>query len=209
MHPCGSGKKPDGHARPACPRPGATCPGPRQPVPFDLNHRQSRRFLFLTLFRMHRHGGGAWLQDPPAERTLMFPMALSALRPTARQRRESGATRCDNSGTFRTRNRISTMLFVFSSATQNTKGLWHAGGAPPRWRFPGRGERPDQPLARSVSHRIAPARPLAPARRGTDPPGDSKIKIPIPPPAPGGGEGVGVLAGLKFNPVGVVDLSPG
>ncbi len=143
----------------------------------------------LTLFRMRRHRGGAWLQGPPAERTLMFPLALSALRPTARQRRESGATRCGTSGTFRTRNRISIMLFVFSSATQNTKGLWHAGGAPPKRRFPGRGERPDQPLARSVSHRIAPARPLAPARRGTDPPGDSQIKIPIPLPAPGGVRG--------------------
>jgi hypothetical protein len=31
MHPCGSGKKPDGHARPASPRPGATCPDPRRP----------------------------------------------------------------------------------------------------------------------------------------------------------------------------------
>lgn len=25
--------------RPPCPRPSATCPGPRRPVPFDLNHR--------------------------------------------------------------------------------------------------------------------------------------------------------------------------
>ena len=145
----------------------------------------------------------------PRRDAVMFPMALTILRPTARQRRESGATRCGTSGTFRTRNRISITLFVFSSATQNTKGLWHAGGAPPKRRFLGRGERPDQPLARSVSHRIAPARPLAPARRGTDPPGDSQIKLNKSLPAPGGGEGVGVLAGPNFNPVGVVDLSPG
>ena len=144
------------------------------------NGQESKKHLFSRVFsKMQKR----------ENRILMFPLALSALRPTARQRRESGATMCGPSGTFRPRNRISITLFVCSLATQNTKGLWHAGGAPSNWRFPGRGERPDQPLARSVSHRIAPARPLAPARRGTDPPGCSKIKNSSPPPTSGGLKG--------------------
>lgn len=129
------------------------------------------------------------LKQARGNMTLMFPMALSAVRPTARQWRESGATRCGPSGTFRPRNRISITLFACSLATQNIKGLWHGDGAPPKWRFPGRGERPDQPLASSGSHRIAPARQLAPARRGTDPPGCSKIKNSSPPPTSGGLKG--------------------
>ena len=171
------------------PSPWRHLPQSRRPAPFDINPRQSRRYLFLALFRIRRHWGGAWQQGPPAERTLMFPLALNALRPTECQRREHGATRCGPSRTFRPRNRISITLFACSLATQNTKGLWHEVGAPPKRRFPGRGERPDQPLARSGSHRIAPARPLAPARRGADPLGCSKIKNRSTPPTSGGLKG--------------------
>ena len=105
------------------PSPWRHLPQSRRPAPFDINPRQFRRHLFLALFRIRRHWGGAWLHGPPAERILMFPLALSALRPTECQRREHGATRCGPSGTFRPRNRISITLFACSLATQNTKGL--------------------------------------------------------------------------------------
>jgi hypothetical protein len=102
----------------------------------------------------------------------MFPMALSALRPTARQRRESGAKGCDHSGTFRPRSHTPVLLFLRSLATPHGLSLWRSGGAPPKRRFLGRGKKPDPPLVCSVSHRNAPSRLVAPARRGTDPPGD-------------------------------------
>ena len=108
----------------------------------------------------------------------MFPMALSALRPTARQRRESGAKGCDHSGTFRPRNRALDYV-LFTQAVRYISDLWHLGGAPPTRRLSGRGERPDQPLVRSMSHRIAMPRPHAPAHRGTDPPGVSHAKCSI------------------------------
>ena len=147
-------------------------------------------------------------QAQPAEASLMFPTALSALRPTARQRRESGAKGCDHSGTFRPRNRIPDYWF-FPQAIRGDSDLWHSGGAPPRWRPFGWGPLPNQPLVCSVSHRIATPRQHAPACRGTDPPGAYQLKNEMSPPAPGGVEGVGMFAGPNFNPVGVVDLSPG
>ena len=102
--------------------------------------------------------------------TLMFPMALSALRPTARQRRESGAKGRDHSGTFRPRNRALDYV-LFPEAIRPSPDLWHAGGAPPKRRHPDRAPRPGHPLVRSMSHRIAMPRPRALAHRGTDPPG--------------------------------------
>jgi len=111
--------------------------------------------------------------------TLMFPMALSALRPTARQRRESGAKGRDHSGTFRPRNRALDSV-LFPEATRNNPGLWFSGGAPPTRRFSGRGEKPDHPLVRSMSHRIAMPRSHAPAHRGTDPPGVPHTSFPSP-----------------------------
>jgi len=100
----------------------------------------------------------------------MFPMALSALRPTARQRRESGAKGRDHSGTFRPRNRALDYV-LFPEAIRQHPDLWHAGGAPPKRRHLDRATRPGHPLVRSLSHRIAMPRPRAPAHRGTDPPG--------------------------------------
>jgi len=100
----------------------------------------------------------------------MFPMALSALRPTARQRRESGAKGCDYSGTFRPRNRTLDYL-LFPEAIRPYPDLWHSGGAPPTRRPSGWGPLPNHPLVRSLSHRIAMPRQHAPAHRGTDPPG--------------------------------------
>jgi hypothetical protein len=123
--------------------------------------------------RICRHGGARpSARLNPAESALMFPMALSALRPTARQRRESGAKGRDHSGTFRPRNRALDYV-LFPEATRNNRGLWFSGGAPPTRRFSGRGEKPDHPLVRSMSHRIAMPRQHAPAHRGTDPPGVS------------------------------------
>ena len=78
----------------------------------------------------------------------MFPMALTILRPTARQRRESGAKGCDPSGTFRPRNRTLDYVLFSSQATQGFQGLWHSGGAPPSRRLSGRGPLPGQPLVR-------------------------------------------------------------
>jgi len=102
----------------------------------------------------------------------MFPKALSALRPTARQRRESGAKGCDHSGTFRPRNR--TLDYVlFPQAIRRHPDLWHAGGAPPKRRHLDRAPRPGHPLVSSMSQRIAMPRQHAPAHRGTDPPGFS------------------------------------
>ena len=101
----------------------------------------------------------------------MFPMALRALRPTARQRRESGAKGRALSGSFRTGNRAPDS--VFPEAIRTGSGLWHSGGAPPARRFPGWGPPPNHPLVRSMSHRIAMPRQHAPAHRGTDPPGVS------------------------------------
>ena len=172
--------------------------------------------------RIPRHGGaGPSARLNPAESALMFPMALSALRPTARQRRESGAKGCDHSGTFRPRN--STLDYVvFPQAIRRHPDLWHAGGAPPTRRPSGWGPLPNHPLVRSMSHRIAMPRQHAPAHRGTDPPGVSQTSFPSPcmerempaeqrvrsnacsPPAPGGEWG-----GHNFNPEGVVFLSLG
>jgi len=177
--------------------------------------------------RIRRHGGaGSSARLNPAESALMFPMALSALRPTARQRRESGAKGCDHSGTFRPRNRTLDYV-VFPQAIRRHPDLWHAGGAPPNRRDLDRAPRPGHPLVRSMSHRIAMPRQHAPAHRGTDPPGVSQTSFPSPcmerempkgqrvrsndasPPAPGGAEGAGMLAGHKFNPEWVVFLSLG
>ncbi len=121
--------------------------------------------------RIRRHGGaGPSARLNPAESALMFPKALSALRPTARQRRESGAKGRDHSGTFRPRNR--TLDYVlFPQAIRPYPDLWHAGGAPPNRRHLGWGPLPNHPLVRSLSHRIAMPRQHAPAHRGTDPPG--------------------------------------
>jgi len=99
----------------------------------------------------------------------MFPMALDALRPTARQRRESGAKGCDHFGTFRPRNRALDYV-LFTQAIRPYPDIWHAGGAPPNRRHLGWGPLPNHPLVRSLSHRIAMPRPHAPAHRGTDPP---------------------------------------
>ena len=106
----------------------------------------------------------------------MFPMALSALRPTARQRLESGAKGRDHSGTFRPRNRALDYV-LFPQAIRPYPDLWHAGGAPPNRRYLDRAPRPGHPLVRSVSHRIAMPRPHAPAHRGTDPPGVSQTSF--------------------------------
>jgi len=133
----------------------------------------------------------------------MFPKVLSALRPTARQRRESGAKGCDHSGTFRPRNRTLDYV-VFPQAIRRHPDLWHAGGAPPTRRPPGWGPLPNHPLVRSMSHRIAMPRQHAPAHRGTDPPGFSQTNNGKSPPAAGGAWG-----GHYFNPVGVVVLSLG
>jgi hypothetical protein len=133
----------------------------------------------------------------------MFPKALSALRPTARQRRESGAKGRDHSGTFRPRNRALDSV-LFPEATRNNPGLWFSGGAPPTRRFSGRGEKPDHPLVCSMSHRIAMPRQHAPAHRGTDPPGVSQTNNGKSPPAPGG-----VWGRHNFNPEGVIFLSLG
>jgi hypothetical protein len=57
------------------PSPWRHLPQSRRPAPFDINPRQFRRHLFLALFRIRRHWGGAWQQGPPAERILMFPSA--------------------------------------------------------------------------------------------------------------------------------------
>jgi hypothetical protein len=103
-------------------------------------------------------------------------MALQALRPTARQRRESGAKGCDHSGTFRPRNRALDYV-LFPQAIRPYPDLWHAGGAPPNRRYLDRAPRPGHPLVRSVSHRIAMPRPHAPAHRGTDPPGVSQTSF--------------------------------
>ena len=120
--------------------------------------------------RICRHGGaGPSARLNPAEASLMFPMALRALRPTARQRRESGAKGRALSGSFRTGNRAPHS--VFPEAIRTGSGLWHSGGAPPARRFPGWGPPPNHPLVRSMSHRIAMPRLHAPAHRGTDPPG--------------------------------------
>ena len=154
--------------------------------------------------RIRRHGGaGPSARLNPAESALMFPKALSALRPTARQRRESGAKGCDHSGTFRPRNRTLDSV-LFPKAIRPNPDLWHAGGAPPKRRHLDRAPRPGHPLVRSVSHRIAMPRPHAPAHRGTDPPGVSQTNNGKSPPAAGGAWG-----GHNFNPVGVVDLSLG
>jgi len=110
----------------------------------------------------------------------MFPMALQALRPTARQRRESGAKGRDHSGTFRPRNRAQDYV-LFPQAIRRHPDLWHAGGAPPPRRLTGWGLLPDHPLVSSMSHRIAMPRLHAPAHRGTDPPGVSRTKSPPPP----------------------------
>jgi len=131
----------------------------------------------------------------------MFPKALDALRPTARQPRESGAKGCDHSGTFRPRKR--TLDYgLFPEAIRPYPDLWHAGGAPPNRRHLGWGPLPNHPLVRSMSHRIAMPRLHAPAHRGTDPPGAYQTKKS--PPAAGG-----VWGGHNFNPVGVADLSLG
>jgi len=106
----------------------------------------------------------------------MFPMALQALRPTARQRRESGAKGRDHSGTFRPRNRALDYV-LFPQAIRPYPDLWHAGGAPPNRRYLDRAPRPGHPLVRSVSDRIAMPRPHAPAHRGTDPPGVSQTSF--------------------------------
>ena len=42
------------------PSPWRHLPQSRRPVPFDINPRQPRLHLFLTLFRMRRYWGGAW-----------------------------------------------------------------------------------------------------------------------------------------------------
>jgi len=125
----------------------------------------------------------------------MFPMALSALRPTVRQRRESGAKGCDHSGTFRPRNRTPDFV-VFPQAIRLLPDLWQAGGAPPNRRHLDRATRPGHPLVRSMSHRIAMPRPHAPAHRGTDPPGVLKINSTNPLP-PREGYGVGTISTLK------------
>ena len=177
--------------------------------------------------RIRRHGGpGPSARLNPAEASLMFPKALSALRPTARQRRESGAKGRDHSGTFRPRNRALDSV-LFPKAIRPNPDLWHAGGPPPKRRHLDRAPRHGHPLVSSMSHRIAMPRQHAPAHRGTDPPGVSQTSFPSPcmerempkgqrvrsndasPPATGGAEGAGMLAGHKFNPVGVVELSPG
>ena len=41
------------------PSPWRHLPQSRRPVPFDINPRQPRLHLFLTLFWMRRHGGDA------------------------------------------------------------------------------------------------------------------------------------------------------
>ena len=177
--------------------------------------------------RIRRHGGaGPSARLNPAEASLMFPKALSALRPTPRQRRESGAKGRDHSGTFRPRNRALDFV-LFPLAIRPNPDLWHAGGAPPKRRHPGWSPMPNHPLVRSLSHRIAMPRQHAPAHRGTDPPGVSQTSFPSPcmerempagqrvrsnaasPPAPGGAEGAGMLAGHNFNPEGVAVLSLG
>jgi len=109
----------------------------------------------------------------------MFPMALQALRPTARQRRESGAKGRDHSGTFRPRNRALDFV-LFPQAIRPYPDLWHAGGAPPKRRHLDQAPRPGHPLVRSMSHRIAMPRQHAPAHRGTDPPGVSQTSFPSP-----------------------------
>jgi len=153
--------------------------------------------------RICRHGGaGPSARLNPAEASLMFPMALRALRPTARQRRESGAKGRALSGSFRTGNRA--LDSVFPEAIRTGSGLWHSGGAPPARRFPGWGPPPNHPLVRSMSHRIAMPRQHAPAHRGTDPPGVSQTNNGKSPPAPGG-----VWGRHNFNPEGVVFLSLG
>ena len=130
--------------------------------------------------RICRHGGaGSSARLNPAESALMFPMALSALRPTARQRRESGAKGRDHSGTFRPRNRALDYV-LFPQAIRPYPDLWHAGGAPPKRRHLDRATRPGHPLVRSLSHRIAMPRQHAPAHRGTDPPGVSQTSFPSP-----------------------------
>ena len=129
----------------------------------------------------------------------MFPMALSALRPTARQRRESGAKGCDYSGTFRPRNRTLDYL-LFPEAIRPYPDLWHSGGAPPTRRPSGWGPLPNHPLVRSLSHRIAMPRQHAPAHRGTDPPGVSHNQKRLLS-SRHGGYGVGTIStllGLQF-----------
>ena len=169
-------------ASPACmaskPRLTPPDPIPRRPVSFDLNNRLP--WLVCSALpdsspRWRRTVGPA----KPAEACWMFPMALQALRPTARQRRESGAKGCDHSGTFRPRNRALDYSGSFP-ATHPRMRFWLSGGAPPKKRFSGRGDKPGQPLVRSVSHRIAMHRPRAPAHRGTDPPGVSQTNFPSP-----------------------------
>jgi len=168
--------------------------------------------------RICRHGGdGPSARLNPAEATSMFPKALDALRPTARQRRESGAKGRDHSGTFRPRNRALDFV-LFPQAIRPNPDLWHAGGAPPNRRHLGWGPLPNHPLVRSMSHRIAMPRQHAPAHRGTDPPGASQTSFPSPcmeretpagqrvrsnaasPPAPGGewGGTISTLKGLYF-----------
>ena len=129
--------------------------------------------------RILRHGGaGPSARLNPAESALMFPMALSSLRPTVRQRRESGAKGCDHSETFRPRNR--TLDYVlFTQAIRRHPDLWHAGGAPPNRRHQDQAPRPGHPLVRSMSHRIAMPRQHAPAHRGTDPPGVLAHRFPL------------------------------
>ena len=153
-------------------------PIPRRPVSFDLNNRLP--WLVCSALpdsspRWRRTVGPA----KPAEACWMFPMALQALRPTARQRRESGAKGCDHSGTFRPRNRALDYSGSFP-ATHPRMRFWLSGGSPPKKRFSGRDDKPGQPLVRSVSHRIAMPRPRAPAHRGTDPPGVSQTNFPSP-----------------------------
>ena len=124
----------------------------------------------------------------------MFPKALDALRPTARQRRESGAKGRDHSGTFRPRNRALDSV-LFPEAIRPNPDLWHAGGAPPKRRHLDRAPRPGHPLVRSMSHRIAMPRQHAQAHRGTDPPGVLKINSTNPLP-PREGHGVGTISTL-------------
>ena len=130
------------------------------------------------------------------------PHGSRALRPTARQRRESGAKGRALSGSFRTGNRAPDS--VFPEAIRTGSGLWHSGGAPPARRFPGWGPPPNHPLVRSMSHRIAMPRQHAPAHRGTDPPGVSQTNNGKSPPAPGG-----VWGRHNFNPERVIFLSLG
>jgi hypothetical protein len=145
--------------------------------------------------RICRHGGARpSARLNPAESALMFPKALSALRPTARQRRESGAKGCDHSGTFRPRNRALDSV-LFPEAIRPNPDLWHAGGAPPKRRHLDRAPRHGHPLVSSMSHRIAMPRQHAPAHRGTDPPGVLKINSTNPLPLREGMKGWACLLG--------------